>query len=35
MHATGKDPLTAVPELMKLASLPKHGMTGKLVENII
>jgi 3-oxoacyl-[acyl-carrier protein] reductase len=33
MHATGKDPLTAVPELMKLASLPKHGMTGKLVEN--
>jgi 3-oxoacyl-[acyl-carrier protein] reductase len=34
MHATGKDPLTAVPELLKLASLPKHGMTGKLVENI-
>jgi 3-oxoacyl-[acyl-carrier protein] reductase len=34
MHATGKDPLTAVPELLKLASLPKHGMTGKLIENI-
>jgi 3-oxoacyl-[acyl-carrier protein] reductase len=34
MHATGKDPLTAVPELLKLASLPKHGMTGKLIENL-
>jgi 3-oxoacyl-[acyl-carrier protein] reductase len=33
MHSTGKDPLTAVPEIMKLASLPKHGMTGKLIEN--
>jgi 3-oxoacyl-[acyl-carrier protein] reductase len=33
MHATGKDPSSAVPELLKLASLPKHGATGKLVEN--
>jgi 3-oxoacyl-[acyl-carrier protein] reductase len=33
MHATGKDPLTAVPELLKLASLLKYGATGQLVES--
>jgi 3-oxoacyl-[acyl-carrier protein] reductase len=33
MHATGKDPQTAVPELLKLASLPKFGIKGQLVES--
>jgi 3-oxoacyl-[acyl-carrier protein] reductase len=31
MHATGKDPLTVVPEIARLASLNKHEINGKLV----
>lgn len=32
MHATGQDPATAVPDILALASLPKHGPNGKLFE---
>lgn len=31
MHATGKDPLVAIPELLRLASLPDNGQTGTIV----
>ncbi|MDB5056471.1 MAG: short-chain dehydrogenase [Bacilli bacterium] len=34
MHATGQEPHTAVPELLKLADLPKHGISGKLMEAV-
>ncbi|WP_409344745.1 SDR family NAD(P)-dependent oxidoreductase [Paenibacillus sp. MBLB4367] len=32
MHATGRDPYSVVPELIKLATLPKHGISGKLID---
>jgi NAD(P)-dependent dehydrogenase (short-subunit alcohol dehydrogenase family) len=32
MHATGRDPFAVVPELLKLATLPKHGISGKLID---
>jgi 3-oxoacyl-[acyl-carrier protein] reductase len=31
MHATGKDPFVAIPELLRLASLPDNGQTGTIV----
>jgi 3-oxoacyl-[acyl-carrier protein] reductase len=30
MHATGQDPATVTPELIRLASLPPGGVTGKM-----
>lgn len=32
MHATGKDPVAVVAELVALAALPEPGFTGKLVQ---
>jgi 3-oxoacyl-[acyl-carrier protein] reductase len=32
MHATGRDPEQVAPDLIKLASLPAHGINGKLIE---
>jgi len=32
MHATGRDPREAVPDLIRLVSLPDGGMSGRLVE---
>ena len=32
MHATGKDPATVAPDLLTLATLPKHGPSGLLFE---
>jgi len=32
MHAAGQEPTAAVPDILALASLPKHGPNGKLFE---
>jgi 3-oxoacyl-[acyl-carrier protein] reductase len=32
MHATGRDPYSVIPQLWELATLPKHGCSGKLLE---
>lgn len=32
MHATGKDPATVVPDLLHLVSLPRKGLSGRLLE---
>jgi 3-oxoacyl-[acyl-carrier protein] reductase len=32
MHATGQEPAAVVPDILALASLPKHGPNGKLFE---
>lgn len=32
MHATGQEPAAVVPDILTLASLPKHGPNGKLFE---
>jgi 3-oxoacyl-[acyl-carrier protein] reductase len=34
MHATGKDPAEALPELIRLASLPDHSPSGKLIAAV-
>lgn len=31
MHATGKDPSTIAPEIVRLAALPRNGGTGQLI----
>jgi 3-oxoacyl-[acyl-carrier protein] reductase len=32
MHATGQDPADIAPDLVRLASLPEHGLNGQLVK---
>lgn len=32
MHATGKDPASVIPSLARLASLPKKGISGRIIH---